>query len=241
MGPEGRRDRVRITAQLIHGASDEHLWANDYEGDLTDILSLQKTVARAIADEIKIAVTPEEEARLSSVRQVNPEAYELYFRGRYHFDKWTKEGFERAIEYFQQAIEVDPNYAQVYAWLSDSYGWLWLVGVLPPEEYSSRSTVLIKKALEIDDALPEAHLALAEKRLYLEWDWKSAETEFKRAIDLNPNFARAHQDYAWHLMAMGRFAEAKAEAKRGHQLDPFSYPANETMGMVYYYARTTRQ
>jgi tetratricopeptide (TPR) repeat protein len=168
---------------------------------------------------------------------VDPEAYELYLRGRYHYDKWTKEGFENAIEYFQKAIEADPNYAQAYAVLTGCYGWLLAMGYLPPEEYSSRFTVLIKKALEIDDALPEAHMSLAADKFYYKWDWMGAEREFKRAIELSPSLVEAHQEYAWYLTAMGRFAEAIAEAKRAQQLDPFSYPVNETLGLVYYNAR----
>jgi tetratricopeptide (TPR) repeat protein len=168
---------------------------------------------------------------------VDPEAYELYLRGRYHYDKWTKEGFENAIEYFQKAIEADPNYAQAYAALANSNGWLWFMGYLPPEEYSSRFTALIKKALEIDDALPEAHLSLAQNKFYYKWDWMGAEPEFKRAIEHSPSLVEAHQEYAFYLTAMGRLAEAMAEAKRAQQLDPFSYPVNETLGMVYYNAR----
>jgi tetratricopeptide (TPR) repeat protein len=201
------------------------------------VLALQSEVARAIAREIEAELTPEQEARLVSARPVDPEAYELYLRGRYHYDKWTKEGFENAIEYFQKAIEADPNYAQAYAALANSNGWLRHMGYLPPEEYSSRWTALIKKALEIDDALPEAHFSLAAHKFYYKWDWIGAETEFKRAIELNPSLVEAHQEYAWYLAAMGRFAEALAEAKRTQQLDPFSVPTNRTLGRVYYHAR----
>jgi TolB-like protein/Flp pilus assembly protein TadD len=230
-------DKVRITAQLIEAATDRHLWVESYERDLRDVLALQSEVARAIAREIEVELTSQEQVRLVSARPVDPEAYELYLRGRYHYDKWTKEGFENAIEYFQKAIEADPNYAQAYAALANSNGWLWFMGYLPPEEYSSRFTALIKKALEIDDALPEAHLSLAQNKFYYKWDWMGAEPEFKRAIEHSPSLVEAHQEYAFYLTAMGRLAEAMAEAKRAQQLDPFSYPVNETLGMVYYNAR----
>ncbi|GAJ13893.1 unnamed protein product, partial [marine sediment metagenome] len=151
-----------------------------------------------------------------------PEAHALYLKGQQHFFKWKKEGFEKAIEYFQKAIEVDSNHAQAYALLADSYCWLGSLGYLTPKEVYSRANPPLSKALEIDDMLPEAHLALTEIRFYNVWDWVGAEPEYKKAIELNQNFAWARAKYAYYLTSMGRFEEAIAEAERALQLDPLS-------------------
>jgi tetratricopeptide (TPR) repeat protein len=234
-------DRVRITAQLIEAAADRHLWAKSYERDLSDVLALQSEVARAIAGEIRVAITPEEEARLASGPPVNPEAHELYLRGKYDYSKLTKEGIEKSIEYFQRAIEIDPNYAQAYAGLARTYMWLAYFGSLPSEEAHSRCSTLIEKALEINDTVAETHAVLGAARYYLEWDWAGAEEAFQRALELNPNFAEGRSEYAWYLMAMGRFEEAIAQAKRALQHDPFSYVGKWTLANMYYGARQYEQ
>jgi len=230
-------ERVRITAQLIRAVPERHLWADNYDRDLDDILILSSEVAQIIAREIQVTLTPEEQTRLASVRPVNPEAYELYVKGQYHYFKWKKEGFEKAIEYFQKAIEADPNYAQAYALLADSFCWLRYLGYLSLKEAYSRFNPALKKALELDDTLPEACLTLAEIRFYIDWDWVGAETEYKRTLELNPNFAWAHAKYAYYLTAMGRSADAIAEAKRALRLDPLSYPANRAFCWVHIVAR----
>jgi TolB-like protein/Tfp pilus assembly protein PilF len=234
-------DRVRVTAQLIQAQLDTHLWSGKYDREFRDILGLHSDVARAITDEIKVAITPAEEARLARVRPVSPEAHEQYLKGQYHLNKgkWTSEdeGFKKAIEHFQEAIEIDPNHAQAYAVLAHSYGWLWFTGFLPAEEAYSRFNPPLRKALELDDTLPEAHLVLAQKRFLFEWDWAGAETEYRRTIELNPSYAYARSSYASYLMAVGRFPEAIAEAKRAIQLDPLSLPARYTLGYMYYNAR----
>ncbi|TKJ35283.1 MAG: hypothetical protein CEE38_15765 [Planctomycetes bacterium B3_Pla] len=230
-------EQVRITAQLIEGATDRHLWVNSYKRDLRDVLALQSEVAQAIAHEIQVTLTPEEQARLTSARPVNPEAYELYRRGKYHYFKLTKKELEKANEYFQQAIEVDPNYAQAYAGLATSYEFLSWAGHLPLDEAKSKTSALLRKALEIDDTLAEAHLALSGVRWYLYWDWAEGIREMELAIKLNPNLAEAHREYASYLMAMGRFAESIAEAKRALQLAPFLNLYEYTLARMYYQAR----
>ena len=230
-------ERVRITAQLIGAVPERHLWADNYDRDFGDLLILSSEVAQAIAREIQVTLTPEEQVRLASTRPVNPEAHDLYLRGKYHYFKLTKKELEKANEYFQQAIEVDPNYAQAYAGLAASYEYLSWAGHLPLDEVKSKIMAILSKALEIDDTLAEAHLALSGVQFYLDWDWVEGEEEIKIAIALNPNLAEAHYEYAYYLMAMGRFAESIAEAKLALQLDPLSYPYEATLAYIYYQAR----
>ncbi len=233
--------QIRVTAQLIGAVPERHLWVGNYNRDYGDILILSSEVAQAIAYEIQVKLTPEEQVRLTSARPVNPEAYELYRRGKYHYFKGTlkdtKIELEKANEYFQQAIKVDPNYAQAYAGLAASYEFLSWAGHLPLDEAKSKTMALSKKALEIDNTLAEAHLALAGVRFVLYWDWVEGEREMKLAIALNPNLAEAHYEYAYYLMAIGRFAESIAEAKRALQLDPLSYPYEVALAGMYSYAR----
>src|SRR6202008_4713701 len=192
-------DQVRITAQLIDASTDKHLWSQSYEGDLRDTLALQNRVAGAIADQIRINLTPWEQAALKSVKVVNPEAYESYLKGRYFWNKRTANGLKAALAYFNQAIEEDPKYAQAYSGLADTYALLgdWEYGVLAPKEGLPRAKAAAVKALELDDALAEAHTSLAFCLDVFDWDWKSADTEFRRAIELNPGYATGHHWYAW--------------------------------------------
>jgi len=230
-------DEVRITAQLIRANPERQMWAESYVRDVRDVLALHSEVARAIAGQIKVAVTPQEEERLARVRTVDPEAYELYLKGMHHYEKWTREGFDKAIEYFQKATEIDADYAEAYDGLADSYLWLGYGGQLSLQEALSKANPPLKRALEIDGTLAEAHETLAGIRHYYEWDWKRAETGYRRAIELNPNLVEAHLEYAICLADMGRSEEAIAEAKRAVQLDPLSFPANATLGYVYYWTR----
>ncbi len=226
-------NRVRITAQLIHGATDEHLWSNDYEGDLTDILSLQKTIARAIAGEIGLALKPEEEAYLASAPQVNPEAYELYLKGWHFRIQESEESIPKAVDYLEQAVALDPGFAPAYALLVLGYWMLGNWGVISSREARTKARDAIERALELDNSLPDAHLYLGFYLYMYEWDWTGAERAFKRAIELDPNHVHAHFEYGLFMSRMGRFEEALVEVQRAKELDPLSLQADYGIGEVY--------
>jgi serine/threonine-protein kinase len=208
-------DRVRITAQLVHGASDEHLWAESYDRDLHDVLTLQSEVARAIAGEVKVTLTPEEEARLAKARPVDPEVYELYLKGRHHWSQSTEDGLRQSIEYFEKALEKDPSFALAYVGLAESYFWAW-GSFLSWEEARSKGLAYALKAAELDDSLDEAHrmLALIAGQ---DWNWEAAERELKRTLELNPNSAYAHDTYSILLMKLGRTQEAVEEEDKAQR------------------------
>jgi serine/threonine-protein kinase len=230
-------DQVRITAQLIRANPERQLWAESYVRDARDVLGLHSEIAQAIAHEIQATLTPQEQARMASIRPVVPEAYDLYLRGLYQSDKSTREGAEKAIDYFGQAIAVDSNYAEAYAMLANSYLFLSYLGGLSQEEARSQAGPLLEKALAIDDALPEAHYVLAGVKHFFDWSWAGAESSYKRAIALDPTFVGAHSDYAFLLMALGRIEESIAQAERAVQLDPLSYMPNLTLAYAYNSAR----
>jgi TolB-like protein/Tfp pilus assembly protein PilF len=217
-------NQVRITAQLILAATDKHLWAKSYEGDLRDTLMLQKQVARSIAGEIRIELTPQEQAALQHVQQVNPEGHEDYLKGRYFWNKRTSDGLKDAIYYFSQAIEKDPSYAPAYAGLADSYALAgdWQYGVVPPKEAYPKAKAAAAKAVALDSTLGEAHISLAWCLDGFDWDWESAGREFKRGIELNGGYATGHHWYGWHLATLGRHGEAVAELEKAKSLDPLS-------------------
>ena len=230
-------DRVRITAQLIQAATDKHLWAETYERDLRDVLALQGEVARDITTEIQIRLTPQQQARLASARPINPEAHELYLKGRYEWNKRTEEGLKKGIQYFEGAIAKDPNYAVAYAGLADSYGILADNGFSPPEECYPKARAAALRALEIDDSLAEAHTSLAQILQSYDWDWSGGAREIQRAIELNPGYANAHHLYALFLSGVGRHAEAIVEIRKARELDPLSIRINANVGLVLYLAR----
>jgi len=216
--------QVRITAQLIEAAADKHLWAQSYDGDLRDILALQSRVAGAIAEEIRINVKPKEQAALKNVKAVNPDAYEAYLKGRYFWNTRTADGLKKAKEYFDEAVAEAPDYAQAYSGLADTYALLgdWEYGVLPSKEALPRAKAAAIKAIDLDNTLGEAHTSLAFALSSFDWDWPSAENEFRRALELNPGYATAHHWYAWQLSILGRHGEAIAEMKEAKSLDPLS-------------------
>src|ERR1700675_1300158 len=188
-------EQVRITAQLIQAPADKHLWGQSYVGDVRETLALQRQVARAIAEEIRIELTPHERDVLKNVKTVNAEAYEAYLTGRYFWNKRTGDGLKRAVDYFKQAIEKDPNYAQAYTGLADSFALLgdWEYGVLAPTEAYPQAKAAATKALELDSNLGEAHISLAFSLDGFDWDFASAEREFRRGIELNPGYATVHK------------------------------------------------
>jgi len=240
-------DQVRITAQLIEASTDKHLWSQSYEGEVRDTLALQNRVAGAIADQIRINLTPQEQSALKKVKVVNPEAYESYLKGRYFWNKRTADGLKAALAYFNQAIEEDPKYAQAYSGLADTYALLgdWQYAVIPPKEAFPKAKVAALKALELDSALGEAHNSLAFVLDGFDWDFDSAGKEFQRAIELNPGYATAHHWYAWHLSLLGRYDDAIAEMRKAESLDPLSLIINadlaEILVLAHSYDESIRQ
>jgi TolB-like protein/Flp pilus assembly protein TadD len=230
-------DRLRIGAQLIPATGDQAVWAKSYAGDVRDVLALQSQVAQAIAQQIQIALTPQERVRLTTARQVDPRAYEAYVRGRYFLGKRTEPDLRKAVGYFQGAINADPTYAAAYSGLADSYNMLGYYTVLAPKEAYPKALSAAQKALALDSTLAEAHTSLAWAQLMFAWDWPVAEREFRRAIELNPGYPGGHQWYVQYLVVMGRHDEAIAEGKRAQELDPLSLILNAALARPFYNAR----
>jgi eukaryotic-like serine/threonine-protein kinase len=230
-------DRVRITAQLIYAPTDTHLWAESYDRELRDVLPLQDDVARAIADEIKIKVTPQEQVLLASARQVDPEAHELYLKGRYYWNKRTPDALDKGLEFFKQATAKDPGYASPYAGIADSYILLSNLGLLEQSVAVPEAMAAAKKALELDDQLAEAHASLGIAYWCDHLNWRGAEQELKRAIELDPNYASAYQWYASTLAIIGRSEDLLRKARRAQELDPLSPIINASLGHAYYLCR----
>ncbi len=226
--------RVRITAQLIDGTMDTHLWSESYERDVSDVLALQSEVAKAIAKEIRIKVTPKERARLTAARQVTPAAHEAYLRGRFHWNRRTAAALERGIEYFEQAIAIDADYADAHAGLAASYVPLAFFGYMSPKKADAKAEAAARAALALDDTLAEAHAVMAAIN-HDGWEWAQAEKEYRRAIALNPTYPTTHQWYAEHLIDRRRVAEAVHEANRARDLDPLSLPVNALHGYLHFY------
>jgi serine/threonine protein kinase/Flp pilus assembly protein TadD len=214
-------DRVRITAQLIRASTDEHLWAETYDRDLKDVLPLQGEVARTIASQIKVTLSPEEQSRLTPSRAVSSKAHEDYLKGLHYLHRNTERDLRTAIEYFQRTTEQDPNYASGFAGLASAYANL-STNYRAPREVMPQAKAAALRALELDQNLAEAHTWLGFVSINFDWDAVTAEKELKRATELNPSYADAHAIYAWCLSGMGRHEQAIAEAKRAMELDPFS-------------------
>jgi TolB-like protein/DNA-binding winged helix-turn-helix (wHTH) protein/Tfp pilus assembly protein PilF len=221
--------QVRVHAQLIRGASDEHIWAGEYQREYRSLLSLQEEVARSIAERIEISLTPQERRTLASTSPIDPESYEDYLKGRYYFNQRTLDALNKSIGFFQQAIARTPDYALTYSGLADGYAMLGFRGGFPSKDALSRAKAAALKAIELDDTLAEPHASLAFIAETHEWDWATAEREYKRALELNPGDARAHHWYAGYLMYVGRFDEGIGEAKRARELDPLSLPVNNAL------------
>jgi TolB-like protein len=214
--------RVRITAQLIDAPKETHLWAESYERDLRDVLTLQSEVAQSIAREIRVKLTPQERTHLGQPHPVNPEAYEAYLQGRYHWNRRSSEALPKAVQSFHLAIARDPTYAASYSGLADCLSVLGYWGLVPPDEGCGRAKGLALKAIEMDNSLPEAHTSLAFAAMFYDYDYVTAEREFERSIELNPRCGTAHQWFGLSLGLMGRYEESFTEVKRAVRLDPHS-------------------
>jgi TolB-like protein/Tfp pilus assembly protein PilF len=227
-------NRVRIAAQLIDAKTDRHIWADSYDRDLTSVLALQGEVAQAIANEIRIEASPQAEARLARARPVYAEGQELYLKGV----EFLNHGDPRqAISYLQDSIDMDPSYAPAHVALANGYGWLGEAGLLPYSEAFPKQKTEAGKAIELDEALPGGHAELAAALMNLNWDWVAPEKEFKRALELNPNSAAIHSQYAFYLIRLGRLNEAIAQAKLNLELDPVSSRSYANLGFIHYFAR----
>ncbi len=232
-------DRVRITAELVQVSTDRHLWADTYESQMGDILTLQNQVATAIVSQIRIKLTPQDKESLAASRPINSDAFEDYLKGRYYWSKRSEDSLGKAIQYFQSATRKDPNYALAYAGLADCYGILGaaIVGTVPTSEVAPQAELAAKKAVELDPTLAETQTALATVQFNDDWNWKAAEGGFQRAIQLNPSYATAHQRYSLYLMAMGRTEDSLIEMNRARTLDPLSISMNFSLGWRFYMAR----
>jgi serine/threonine protein kinase/Tfp pilus assembly protein PilF len=229
-------NRLRITGQLVNVADGYHLWSERFDRDMDDIFAIQDEITEAIVDRLKPRLLGEEKARLAKRRAVDLEAYNLYLRGRLFTSQYTQEAFKKAIECFEQAIERESDYAPAYAGLSACYSFLPLFGPFEPKKTFPTAREAALKALQLDDNLAEAHRSMAQIKSYYDWDWKSGEREFKRAIELNPGDAISHIWYALFLMRMGRHDEAINEADRALELDPLSLYINQSVGHVFCFA-----
>jgi TolB-like protein/Tfp pilus assembly protein PilF len=231
-------DQVRVNVQLINAITDAHLWAEIYDRKLTDIFSVESDIAKTIADTLQAKLTGSEKTAISKKPTANPEAYEVYLKGRFFWNKRTGADLLKAIDYFNQAIAKDPNYALAYSGLADSYLLLSPYGAATPKDSIPQAKAAVKKALQLDGTLAEAHASLARILSGFDFDSQKAIAEFERALELNPNYATAHHWFgAGPLLALGRFDESIAEAKRSIELDPLSLINNADFGNDYYYAR----
>lgn len=230
--------RVRITAQLIRAYNDQHLWADEFEGDLQDVLTLQDDVARAIVGKIHGQLAGRQQIRVAAARQVDPEAYDFYLRGQHILaQQGTREALNNAIRDYMLALEKDSNYAPAYAALAHCYSQGMFVGrPLPPREAWARASEAARKALQIDDELAEAHIAMGAVRFRYDWNWAEADREYKRAIELNPNSAHAYADYSIFLNIMRRTDEGTAAALQAQQLDPLSASVSNAVALSYSWA-----
>ena len=230
-------DQVRVTARLIDGATDRHLWTRSYERSVRDVLNLQGEMARTIAREIRVTLTPQEEARLAVARSVSPEAHEAYLMGRYAFNKRTEAGLKQALQYYRRAIDLDPGYAPAHAALASTYNVMQFYAGFSPTIAFPLAREAAQKALQLDDSLAEAHAALARVAAYYDWEWANADREFKRAIDLQPNDPDVYHSYSRYLAATGRVDEALENVRHAQQLDPapLIFKANEAITL--YFAR----
>ncbi len=231
-----RGDTLIIQADLVDTADGSQLWGEQYNRKLADILAVQEEISKEISEKLRLKLTGEQKIRLAKQHTGNTEAYQLYLKGRYYSAKVTEEGHKKALDYFNQAIEKDSSYALAYAGIAHAYYGLSNL-YLPPREAMPKAKQAATKALELDATLAEAHTSLALVKTFYEWEWPAAESEFRRAIELNPGYATAHEWYGWYLALMGRHNESIAELKRAEQLDPLSLSISWSRGFSFYMAR----
>jgi TolB-like protein/DNA-binding winged helix-turn-helix (wHTH) protein/Flp pilus assembly protein TadD len=229
-------DRLRITAKLIDGPSDTHLWSKRYERDLRNVIAMQHEIASDIAREVRISLGPQEQAHLARAREVIPEVHEAYLRGRFHLQNGSKASIYRALDYFQQAIEKDVEYAPAYAGVADAYTAMRSTYAAPSEVMPKAKTAALK-AVALDQTLPEPHVSLGGVLMFYDYDWPNAEREFQRALDIRPSYAEAHDYYAMFLVANRRFQAAVDEILRARQLDPVSGLIAADAAWVFYLKR----
>jgi len=231
--------KLRITAQLIDAATEEHLWAETYDRNLEDAFAIQTDIAKRITKALKVRVLQSETLRLEKKATGIPDAYSLYLKGRHLLNTRTEKGLKDAIEHFEDSIRHDPKFALAYTGLADAYSILasYSLEYVPPKEGFPKAKKAAEKALLIDNYLAEAHASLGLVKFYYEWDWNGAEAEFKKALELNPGYAQAHQYYADFVKSFGRFDEALEEMKKALTLDPLSYSINTGIGHVLYLSR----
>ncbi|MCI0512686.1 tetratricopeptide repeat protein [candidate division KSB1 bacterium] len=230
-------EKVRISAQLIQVKSDQHWWAESYARDLHNILALQSDVTRAIAAAIQIKLTPQDQRRISHRHQIHADAYHAYLKGRYFWNKRTEEGFRKGIEYFQQTIDLDPDYAPAYTGLADCYNLLADYDLISPRAANEPAQAAARQALTLDPTLAEALASAGFAKTRYDWDWVGGEAEFKRALASNPNYSIAHHWYALQLAMLGRFTAALAQIQRAQELDPLSLIINTNLGWLFYFNR----
>ncbi|HYM39564.1 MAG TPA: tetratricopeptide repeat protein, partial [Thermoplasmata archaeon] len=230
-------NKIRITVQLIDAASDEHLWSEVYDRDLEDVFAIQSEIAQRVARALRVQIRRAEKAGIERKPTEVPEAYALYLQGRVSLNLRTEPSLRKAIDLFQDALARDSRYALAYTGLADAYAVLALLEFAPPNEAFPKARAAAAKALEVDNRLAEAHTSLGLVRFQYDWDWSGAEAEFRRSLELNPNYPQAHQFFADYLKAMGRFDEAIAEMNRALELDPLSLAISTGLGHVLYLSR----
>ncbi len=229
--------KARVSAQLIRVTDQTHLWAENYNRDLHDLLGMESELGKTIAQQVQLNLTPQRQLVLAKIRSVDPEAYDLYLRGRYYWNQRNPAGMKESIAYFQQAIAKDPNFALAYSGLADAYNISNIIGAYTARESLPQAKAAAERAIQLDPSLAEAHAALGMEKSHFEFDFPGAQREFLKAIELNPNSAYAHLFYSnCYLLPMGRTAEAIAENQKALALDPLSIPINNFMGMSYYFA-----
>ena len=233
-----RGDALLISAELVSARDNRQLWGKQYRRTLTDIFAVQEEIAMEISGALQLQLTVKEQKRLGKRHTTDTQAYQLYLKGRYYWNRFTQDGCKKSLGYFEQAIEKDSGYALAYAGLADSYTSLAFPGLkgMAPREAMPKAKAAALKALKLDDTLAEAHSSLAVVQFFFDWDWSAAEREFKRAIELNPNDATAHQWYALYLVNIGRHGEAINEIRRAQELDPLSLMINTLVGVVFHRA-----